>query len=263
MKMKLGKPIASGRTAEIYAWGDEKILKLLLEPFGDAHAQYELTIAHAVHAAGLPAPGVEGPVEIGDRVGIAYERIDGVTMWEEMAARPWRIVALSRLLADLHGSMHQVRDLSGFPLQVQRLEKKIREARGLSEERRRQTIHSLRSMPQSNRLCHGDFHPGNVILSERGPVVIDWIDATLGNPLADVARTTVLAEGELALAQKSPFLSRIGLWLAHREYARRYFRARPGAREEYLRWRPLVAAARLSEGIVELEGWLQAQVEAG
>jgi len=48
--------------------------------------------------------------------------------------------------------------------------------------------------------------------------------------------------------------------LFHHAYISRYFQIYPGGRDEYLRWLPVVAAARLSEDIIELQPWLIAQV---
>ena len=42
------------------------------------------------------------------------------------------------------------------------------------------------------RLLHLDFHPDNVLLSRRGPVVIDWSNARAGEPALDVAMTWVI-----------------------------------------------------------------------
>jgi aminoglycoside phosphotransferase (APT) family kinase protein len=36
-------------------------------------------------------------------------------------------------------------------------------------------------------LVHGDFHPGNVRWSGGGPVLLDWGDCGIGNPLLDQA----------------------------------------------------------------------------
>jgi thiamine kinase-like enzyme len=41
-------------------------------------------------------------------------------------------------------------------------------------------------------MCHGDLHPGNVIMAGDGPVIIDWFDASRGDPVADIARTSLL-----------------------------------------------------------------------
>lgn len=50
--------------------------------------------------------------------------------------------------------------------------------------------------------------------------------------------------------------------LFHSVYLRHYFRLRPGGESEYRRWLPVVAAARLSENIPEIESWLMKQVQA-
>lgn len=39
-------------------------------------------------------------------------------------------------------------------------------------------------------LVHGDFHPGNVVRTERGPAVFDWSDAAVGHPFVDVVTWT-------------------------------------------------------------------------
>ena len=49
-----------------------------------------------------------------------------------------------------------------------------------------------RSPSRRERLIHVDFHPDNVLLSERGPVVIDWANSRSGKPAFDVAMTWVI-----------------------------------------------------------------------
>jgi aminoglycoside phosphotransferase (APT) family kinase protein len=60
----------------------------------------------------------------------------------------------------------------------------------LEEGRIRDTLASLSPLPQRNApaLLHGDYWPGNVLWRDsRLVAVIDWEDATLGDPLADLA----------------------------------------------------------------------------
>ena len=117
----------------------------------------------------------------------------------------------------------------------------------------------LAAMPAGDRLCHGDFHPGNIMVLKQGEMIIDWIDAAIGNPLADIARTTVIFLGAIAAHQiKQPFMKFI-LHLFHDLYIHNYFSIRPGGENQYRQWLPIVAAARLSENIPELEKWLISQ----
>ena len=261
--MELGQPIAVGRTAEVYAWEQGKVLKLYFDWFPLGGIQYEQSTARAVVESGVPSPAVGEIVQVDGRSGLVYQRLDGSTMLENLTRAPWRVFAYARRMADLHAQMHAKIAGEALPAQHPRLAEKIRTARALPEALRDRALAALEKLPDGDRLTHGDFHPGNVMLTPPGAVIIDWIDAARGNPLADVARTTILLRGVSATGQGgSPLLVRLAL-LFHGAYLRRYFALRPGGQEEYRRWLPVVAAARLNEDILEIEGWLVAQVEQG
>ena len=71
----LGKPIALGRTAEIYAWEQGQVLKLFQDWFSADRVEYEAQIAHAVHTSGLPVPAVGEVVEINGRCEAGSSRL--------------------------------------------------------------------------------------------------------------------------------------------------------------------------------------------
>ena len=96
----LGQPIARGRTAEVYAWEDGQIVKLFQDWFSADQVKYEARAAHIVHAAGLPTPAVGEMVEIEGRLGLIYERVDGISMFEILQAKPWKANQFAHLLAD-------------------------------------------------------------------------------------------------------------------------------------------------------------------
>jgi aminoglycoside phosphotransferase (APT) family kinase protein len=257
------KPIALGRTAEIYAWEDGWVLKLFRDWFSEESVRTEAKLARAVQVAGLPVPAVGEIVEIGNRLGLPYQRVDGSSILAQVRARPWTLPKFSRLLAELQARLHDTEAVEGLPSQRQRLETKIRRAQGLSPELRAAALDALAAMPRGSRLCHGDFHFDNVLITAQGPVVIDWIDAASGRPLADVARSSVILLGILAPGSGATWVERVLVRWHHRIYLRHYFRLRPGGEEEYRAWRPIVAAARMSEGIAEIQDWLGSQVEKG
>jgi len=266
--MSLGSPIAYGRTAEIYPWGegDCQILKLFYASFSDERVHHEARVARAVHAAGLDVPAVDDVIEVVEadgRLGLVYERLAGVPMGRRMEIWPWTAARLSRRLAELHARMHEVTGIAGLPPQRARIERKVRAAKGLEPGLRQRVLAALAGMPDGDRLCHGDFHPWNVIVSGGRAAVIDWIDATCGNPLADVARTSVILAGIPAMTEMVTWRDRLFVPWAFRIYLRRYFELRPGGEEEYRAWLPIVAAARMSEDIPGLAGWLRAQVQDG
>ena len=261
-KHQLPDPIAHGRTADIHPWAEDCVLKLFHRQHPPEDVRYEARIARAVHAAGLPVPAVGDVVEIDGRYGLVYERVEGPSMLEELRAKPWTLLASARSLAQLHIGIHSTDARVALPSQRERLERKIREAPGLGPELQQAALGALRKMPGGNRLCHGDFHPGNVIASPRGPVVIDWIDATVGNPLADVARSSVILLGVKAMAGASRYDRMMVGWY-HRAYLNQYLRQTASDREDYSAWYPIVTTARMSEGIAEIHDWLRAQAQAG
>src|ERR671924_42075 len=65
----------------------------------------------------------------------------------------------------------------------------------------------LEQLPDGDRLCHGDFHPANVLVGKRGPVAIDWHRAARGDPMGDLARSRVILAAGF-VPPKSPWLVR-------------------------------------------------------
>jgi aminoglycoside phosphotransferase (APT) family kinase protein len=89
---------------------------------------------------------------------------------------------------------------------------------------------------------HRDLHPLNVLITARGPVVIDWANASRGDPAFDVADTWVL------FACGDPPLSRIKALvapLARKLFLRSFLR--PLDREAARAAIPAAVAHRLTD----------------
>ena len=81
------------------------------------------------------------------------------------------------------------------------LERKREWARGIIGENeklplklRQAVLNVLEGLPDGEQLCHGDFHPGNILVTARGAVIIDWMTASRGTAAGDVARTAIILE---------------------------------------------------------------------
>ena len=261
---KLDRPLASGRTAEIYPWGDDQVLKLYRAGEPRAAAVKELAINRRVTEAGIAAPrvfaggSVDGLVEVGDRVGILFERVDGASMLEDLVAHPWRLIRHARTLAELHAQMHEVAG-PRFDDQKARLVRAIAAAAVFTTEVQAGSIlRHVEKRPGGDRVCHGDVHPDNVHVMRDGrrsrAVVLDWENATQGDPAGDVARTLLilrLASGTPESSRWERVLARLfGRWFL-RFYLSAYLeRNRCGVTREAIdAWLPVQAAARLAEQI--------------
>lgn len=244
-----GVPIALGRTAEIYAWQDDRVLKLFRPGWGETDAHTEAEKAEAIHSACLPVPAVFEVLQVNGRSGILYERIEGVPLLHILQAKPWTFMSAARLLADLHLELHRCR-LPELPSLKNRLNARIQEVGGMPEDMRKTLTEIWMALPEGEVVCHGDFHPGNVFITARGPVILDWMDAAAGNPLGDVARTSLLLS-KLPLPPDIP--KRRMIWLIrsqfHKFYIKRYFHKVAVDPAGWNAWQTVVAAARLAEGV--------------
>jgi Ser/Thr protein kinase RdoA (MazF antagonist) len=243
-------PLAEGRTAEIYTWDDRHVLKLYRDWCPPDWVDYEARIARAVHEAGIPSPQAGEIIELDGRCGLIYERLEGISMLQDMNARPWMLWKHARSLAELQVTIHQ-KSISGLPTYKDRLHYDIDRSSQLDDELLEKALVLLEALPDGQNVCHGDYHPGNVFLTKNGPVVIDWMTACSGSRWADVARTSlILSIGARAAGrQVSPFI-RTAIQLYHRTYLNHYQSLNPGSANEAHRWLPVIAAARLNENII-------------
>lgn len=256
-------PIATGRTAEVFAWEDHTILKLYRKEFPTHWVDYEASIGRQVCAAGVRAPAVLDLVEIEGRRGIIYERIQGISMIAELARRPWKLFSLARTLAELHADLHR-QPLSQLSPMREQLQRAIEAAAALPKEMKEPILQILDGLPDGDHLCHGDFHPGNVIITTQGPVIIDWMTASTGNPWADVARTCLLlSTGDVPQGMPGRLLIRTARKFFYRAYLNHYFDHAPQGRKQLLAWLPVLAAARLNENILPEQDNLLELVRTG
>jgi GNAT superfamily N-acetyltransferase len=243
-----GARIAVGRTAEVYAWGDDAVLKLIRPGMADGMADFEARVAAVVESADLPAPRLLERVTVDGRPGLVYERVVGPSMLEEVG-RPWSPASLARRFAELHVRTNAASG-GDLPEHKTRLRDAIA-ASGLAEDLVAAAMARLDGLPGGDAVLHGDFHPGNVIMSPTGPEIIDWMTVTRGDPAADVARTLYLLRESIVPGASRVQLIALGFlrpWFA-RAYLAEYLRLSGFDGELVRAWRPVILAARLAEGI--------------
>jgi aminoglycoside phosphotransferase (APT) family kinase protein len=150
--------LASGLTADVFAIDETRVLRRYRQPWVDVAIEVA-TMAY-VAGYGFPVPRVYEATG----ADMVLERLDGPTMLEALLARAIAIPEAARILADLHTQLHALpaRVPGGDPTAT---------------------------------VLHLDLHPANVILTGRGPVVIDWTNAIDGPADFDLALTAfIIAE---------------------------------------------------------------------
>lgn len=245
----IGPRLGTGREAEVYAWGADAVVKLYRPGYHGHRAEAAALAALAGHDV---APGLIDAVDHDGRPGLVLERISGNDMRDLLQRRPWRVLALARALAEAHLEVHGVQAPAGLPDVRQVLAARI-EAATLPRELQGFALRVLDGLPSGDRLCHGDYHPGNVLVRGDRVSVIDWPNAARGVPESDHARTILLlrwADPPPGTPLVTRSLTAAGRSLFARGYARAYARGARGPLEHVESWLVVHTAARLSEGIV-------------
>jgi Phosphotransferase enzyme family len=244
----IGPKVGAGREAEVFAWGDDAVVKLY-RPGYQGHRAETTVLAQLDGRAG--APRLIDVVEHDGRRGLVLERLPGSDMLTSLQRRPWRLVALAEQLAEAHLVVHDVLGSEDLPDLRQLLTARIQDA-PLQPQLRDFALRVLDGLPAGDRLCHGDYHPGNVLVADDRVSVIDWANAARGVPEADYARTLLLLRWADPLPG-TPLISR-GLMAAGRSlFARTYVAThRRGSlqpQRDVGSWLTVSAAARMSDGI--------------
>jgi len=236
------RKIGEGDKSEVFELDDGRILKLFKQKW-IALAPTEADMAGKLERAGVDAPRVTEVRQQDGRPGIVFENLPvGRTLSAEVRTRPWRIITAARDLAERHAAVHSCSSTE-LPPQRERLREEIVRCVGIAERARYMALEALEALPDGTQVCHNDIHMLNVIVHGRGSEIIDWVLATRGNPLADVANALLqLRFGE----QPKGFITRTALeggravfWRAYRA---RYLALNPAAHSELARWELPVAA---------------------
>jgi aminoglycoside phosphotransferase (APT) family kinase protein len=164
--------LASGRDADVYALDDRRVLRRYRRG-GDVTAEAATMRYVADH--GYPVPHI---YEAGG-ADLVMERLEGPTMLQALGDATLDLHSGATVLADLLERLHKVR---------------VRSA-----------------TDPGTRILHLDLQPENVVMTEGGPVVIDWRNSTEGPPELDVAMTALIIAGVAVLPgpfhdQAEPFL---------------------------------------------------------
>ncbi len=249
------KKVNEGYCAELFLEENGSLLKLYKHGWNRETVGTEYESTKAAHCLGIPSPQVYGMTEQSGRYGFWMERIEGRTMLQAIQKEPFRALFYAEQMAELHYKMHQI-TCKQIPTQPKVYALRIRNT-SLEERTKERLLFELQRfpMPECQRVCHGDFHPMNILLREESPVVIDWAFASVGDPRADVAGTymitKLLSTASAARHVWERWLYNLFTPLFAERYLRAYLRLSGFTRQEILRWVPIRAATYLDLGLPE------------
>lgn len=213
----------------------EKIAKVFNEtkPVSDVFNE-ALNLAR-INECGIRSPKALEVTKLeGDEAGWALitTKVPGVTLAEKIEAEPQRFGEYLEQFVDLQIEIHGYTS----PLlnrQGDKYARMINSLEAINATTRYNLLERLDGLKKGTAVCHGDFNPSNVIVSEDGTLsVCDWAHATQGAPAADVAMTYLL----FSLTSKEQAEAYLDIYCERADMAKQIVR----------QWLPVIAASELA-----------------
>ena len=244
--MKLDKIIAVRTGKTVYKDGD-RVIKVFENGYSKADILNEALNQARIEETGLNIPKILGVTTEDGKWAIISEYISGKTLSQLMEESPDKADEYLERFVDIQMEIHSKK----APLLTKlkdKMNRKINQAD--IDATTRYDLHTrLEGMPRHDKVCHGDFNPSNVIITDSGkPYIIDWAHATQGNASADVARTYLLfwLDGNIEGAKK---------------YMELFCKKSDTARQYIEKWLPIVAASQSVKGNAEEREFLLSWVD--
>ena len=244
--MNLDRIIAVRTNKTIYRDGD-RCYKVFSEDFKKSDILNEALNQARVEETGLHIPRILEVTMIDGKWAIVTDYIKGKTLAQLMEENPDRKDEYLGKFVDLQLEMHS----KTCPL-LNKLKDKM--SRKISQTDLSATVRydlhtRLEAMPKHNKLCHGDFNPSNIIITDDGtPYMLDWSHATQGNASADAARTYLLfwLKGDIDGAK---------------QYLKLFCEKSNTAMQYVQKWMPIVAASQSVKGNAEEREFLYSWID--
>lgn len=231
--MNLDRIIAVRNNKTVYRDG-ERAIKVFDKDYAKSDVLNEALNQARVEETGLNVPKIIGVTKMDDKWAIISEYIKGKTLARLIEENPDKFDEYLNLFVDLQIKIHGMKAPLLNKLK-DKMSRKIDEA-DLDATTRYELHTRLESMPKHTKVCHGDFSPENIIITDDGtPYVLDWSHATQGNASADAARTYLLfwLSGNIKAADKY-----LELFSIKSDTAKQYVK----------KWLPIVAASQSVKG---------------
>lgn len=231
--MLLERVIAVRNDKTIYRDGD-LCVKAFNSDYSKADVLNEALNQARIEETGLNIPKIIEVTTFDGRWAIISEYVKGKTLAQLMEENPEKKSEYISLMVDLQMEIHS-KTCPRLNKLKDKMSDKIAVA-ALNADTRYDLATRLEGMPKHKKVCHGDFNPTNIVISEDGtPYIIDWAHATQGNASADVARTYLLfwLEGDIRGAE---------------EYLNLFCERSHTAKQYVQKWMPIVAASQSVKG---------------
>jgi len=181
--------IAKGANGECYKVDDETVLKLYYEHIDSASAAREKALAKKAFLAGVPTAISYDVVACGNRRGVLYEMLKADTLSKYIQKNVGRLDAVVQMYVDFCRQIHAVPgDPNVFPDAVTLACGYVDACDLFNDAQRAAVKERLCRGERQHTLIHWDLHPGNIMMQEDRPCLIDMGDMAIGTPYFDLGQ---------------------------------------------------------------------------
>jgi tRNA A-37 threonylcarbamoyl transferase component Bud32 len=231
--MNLGTPIAIGNTAKIYLY-ENRIVKIFKNYLPDTVSLNEAYKQKYAYSCGLSVPKILDVTRIDGNQAIIMEYIKGKTIGDILLENMDQAEYYMNISVNIQQKIHMIVTDALEPM-TDKLTRQIESVQNLDQRHKSALIQKLNTITFEKRLCHGDYHLFNLIMSENEVTIIDWVDSSTGDIRSDIYRTYLL-------------YSQFSVELADM-YMRLYCEKSGLSKDDIYQWAPIIAGARLSENV--------------
>jgi len=228
--------IASGAQADLYK-KNGKAIKLFKKNISIDDIKNEMNLQKMAFELDLPVPKIFDIVEIDTQYGIVMEYVDGVSIGNIIQKNKNETIKYLTKSIEMQINLNKI-VAEIFPSMREKLQSKIIRVKSLDNELKQKILEKMNEIIFNKYLCHGDFHVFNLLETQNGIKIIDWVDSSSGNSDADICRTYLLYK------MHSEEIAEI--------YIELYCKMTGIIKETILNWIPIMAAVKLSEGIEDI-----------
>lgn len=250
--------IGKGRTAEVYEYDSDKVIKLFYKSFPDNVIIHEYNIGLALNKLNVNSPFCYEMINYEDRKGIIYHKIKGNSLLDKMISSPFQIIKYSILLANINHDIHK-KTTKELPDLYNHFYNAITKSKDILGNYYDPIIDLLKNMDDGYNICHGDLHPENIMINNQDIFIIDWTNSYYGNSLSDIARSYIMIMSP-SLPDNISLLSKIFIIIFRFIFGMIYLRTSitlsGTSKKDIEEWFPIIAAARISENVPGEKKWL-------
>lgn len=224
---RYGERIGVGMAAVIYV-RDGIAAKVFRENKPKTDAFQEAYAMAVVNELNVPSPRVYGVETFCNRTVLLMDAVKGTSLLDMMLKDTGRVPYVLDKVARLQAALHAI-EFSGFRTMKIMLQAMITASPGLAPAEKERLTKLLAQLPEDIRLCHGDFHGGNILCDGDSCIIIDWGEVSCGSPAADACRSYM-----------DYYIARQGY---EEQYLDAYCAVTGRTREEILAWLPVVVGS--------------------